>query len=146
MVPQGGRVKTVLPGTREHRRPLCNWVPCGEGQKAVSLGSKAIPFVSKETPGHPHLCLSGEWVKSRWAAWQVQWERVAEDGPFVSGGWAGCVRGQRAGRKPAAHPSLCLCRPWWAETASSPPSCWGERNSTQFLNWKGEEKAKVVNC
>lgn len=111
---------------------------------AVSSVSEAIPFVSKETPGHPYLCLSGEWVKSRCAAWQVQWEHVAEVGPFVSGGWAGCFRGQRAGRKPAAHPSLRLCRLWWAETASSPPSA-GERNSTQFLNCKGEEKAKVVN-
>lgn len=57
----------------------------------------------------------------------------------------GIDRGQRAGRKPAAHPSLRLCRLRWAETASSLARHWGERNSTQFLNWKGEEKAKVVN-
>lgn len=75
----------------------------------VSVVSEAHTFIPKETPGHPHLFLSGEWVKSRWAAWQVQWECVAVGGPFVSGGWAGSDKGQRAGRKPAAHQgSACV--------------------------------------
>lgn len=45
---------------------------------------------------------------------------MAEDSLSIGGGWAGGGRGQRAGRKPLAHPSVRLHRLRRAEAASSP--------------------------
>lgn len=70
--------------------------------------------------------------------WVEAAHSLVEDGQGVSGG-----KGQAGNQQPT---QVCLHRLRWAETASSLAWRWGERNYTQFLNWKGEEKAKAVNC
>lgn len=60
-----------------------------------------------------------------------------EDGLGVTRG-----KGQAGNQQPTKSPPAQAVA---GRTASSLAQHWGERNSTQFPDWEGEEKAKVVN-